>query len=237
MRSKVQAAYARGKETEARILNVAVNLFGTRGFDSVSTREIADAASVPPASLRYYFKNKRGLYVACLLHIQTLALQRMEPALQAAEELLQESEPDTDRLIDVFCTLQEAQIDNMIGGPDANARALFMIRHDLPSDAGASNFKGGDGRIAHRMMTCFIRMTMVISGNSLDAQSAMIVAGLINGQLTIMSLRRDRLAEIGWDITPERLLWLKRTIRFHSAAILRAHSMKPLSAMNPEASA
>lgn len=222
-RSSTRARYSRGKETRERILNVAVELFGSRGFDSVSTREIADAASVPPASLRYYFQNKQGLYIACLGHIQTSTLQAIEPALQAAENLLKDSEADADRRIDTFCDLQAAYIDHMIGRPDADTTALFMLRHDLPGDGGTRNLKA-DGTIAYRMMACFVQMMMAISGNKLEPQTALIVAGLINGQLTAIQLRRHRLAEMGWDITPERLFWLKRTIRAHTAAILRSHS-------------
>ena len=74
------------------------------------------------------------------------------------------------------------------------------------------------------MMACFVQMMTAISGNTLDPQTALIVAGLINGQLTAIQLRRHRLADMGWDITPERLSWLKRTIRINTAAILRAHS-------------
>lgn len=236
-RREVKAGYARGNETEARILNVAIKLFGTRGFDSVSTREIADAASVPPASLRYYFKSKQGLYVACLVHIQTLSLPAMGPALEAAEKLLQEPEPDPDRVIDAFCAIQEVLIDTSIGEPDADTRALFMIRHDLPSDGGESKFTGGDGTVALRLIACFIQMMKVISGDMFDTQTALIVAGLINSQLTSIQLKRNRLAEMGWDITPERLLWLKRTIRFQTTAILRAHSAKHLAEAGCEVSA
>lgn len=236
MRQKVKAGYARGNETEARILNVAINLFGNRGFDSVSTREIADAAAVPPASLRYYFKSKQGLYVACLVHIQALSQPFVEPALLAAEKILQDSASDADRLIDAFCTIQEAQIDYSIGRPDAGATALFMFRHDLPSDAGESNFTGGDGTFALRMISCFIQMMKAISGNTFDSQRALIVAGLINSQITIIHLKRKRLAEMGWDVTPEHLLWLKQTIRFHTTAILRAYSVKHLAAASSSAS-
>ncbi len=237
-RREVKAGYARGNETEARILDVAIKLFGTKGFDSVSTREIADAASVPPASLRYYFKSKQGLYVACLVHIQTLSFPFVEPALEAAEKVLQEPQPDVERIIDAYCGIQEAQIDYSIGRPDAAATALFMLRHDLPSDSGVSNFTGGDGTIALRLLACFIQMMKVISGGMFDTQSALIVAGLINSQLTVMHLKRIRLAEMGWDLTnPERLRWLKETVRFNTSAMLRAYSAKHLAEAGSDAAA
>jgi AcrR family transcriptional regulator len=225
MRRKVKTGYPRGEQTKQRILNVAVSLFGTKGFDGVSTRDIAAAASVPPPSLRYYFQNKQGLYIACLNHIQDCLLRDVEPVLKEAELLLEEEVPDSERLIDAFCNIQEAHVDFMIGGPDGGTRALFIVRHDLPSKGGAGQLKG-DGAVAYRMTSCFTRMMMGISGNTLDAQTALIVAGLINGPLTIIYVRRNRLADVGWTITAERLRWLKRTIRKHTTAVLRAHRVK-----------
>ena len=90
MRRNDEGGYLRGEETRNRILAVAVSLFGNKGFDSVSTREVAAAASVPPASLRYYFENKRGLYIACLEHVQQHLYKLVEPALVAAEALLED---------------------------------------------------------------------------------------------------------------------------------------------------
>jgi TetR/AcrR family transcriptional regulator, regulator of cefoperazone and chloramphenicol sensitivity len=225
MRRTVAKGYPRGEETRARILTVAVDLFGTRGFDSVSTREIAVASSVPPASLRYYFANKQGLYIACLEHLQGQVFQLMEPALIEAEALLDGTLADCDRLIASFCALQEALVDSMIGGADGGTAALFIVRHDLPSEGGAGNLSG-DETEADRAMTCFTRMVMRISGGQLDAQLAARVAGLINGQLINIYVRRNRLADEGWDITPERLQWLKRMIRKNSTAMLQAHRVE-----------
>tara|TARA_R110001599_G_scaffold197453_1_gene394079 strand:- start:136 stop:633 length:498 start_codon:yes stop_codon:yes gene_type:complete len=57
--------YAKGEETRARILDVALTAFGNSGFSGVTTREIAKQAGVNLPALTYYFGNKRGLYLAC----------------------------------------------------------------------------------------------------------------------------------------------------------------------------
>ncbi len=222
MRRTVEVGYPRGEETRARILGVAVDLFGTKGFDSVSTRDIATASSVPPASLRYYFANKQGLYIACLEHVQALTFKLMEAELAAAEALLADEHVEIDRLIESFCALQDARIESMLGGPDGGTAALFTIRHDLPSDGDAGRLSGDNTNVS-RLGACYVRMMMRISGNTLDGQSALIVTALINGQLTNIFVRRIRLAEMGWDITDERIDWMKRTVRMHTKAILEAY--------------
>ncbi len=53
-----------GEVARARLLDAALRLFGERGFAATSTRDIAEAAGVNLAAIRYYFGDKQGLYRA-----------------------------------------------------------------------------------------------------------------------------------------------------------------------------
>ncbi len=53
-----------GIEARIRLLHVALRLFAEKGFSKTSTREIAQAAGVNIASIKYYFGDKAGLYRA-----------------------------------------------------------------------------------------------------------------------------------------------------------------------------
>ncbi len=222
MRRKVAVGYARGAETHDRILAVAIQLFGNFGFDSVSTRDIATKAGVPPASLRYYFANKEGLYIACLEHVQTLTFKMLLSELEATERLLTQEDVEVDRLIESFCAMQDARIDSLMGGSDDGAAALFSIRHDLPSTSNAGKL-GSLHPDAQRMATCYIQVLNRISGNTVDLQSALIITAMISGQIVNLFLRRNRLAEMGWEVTPERISWLKTAVRKQTTAILKAY--------------
>jgi len=52
-----------------RLLNVALQLFAQKGFESTSVREIASAAEVTKPTIYYYFKSKEGLYLELLDHL------------------------------------------------------------------------------------------------------------------------------------------------------------------------
>jgi TetR/AcrR family transcriptional regulator len=52
-----------------RLLNVALQLFAQKGFESTSVREIASAAKVTKPTIYYYFKSKEGLYLELLDHL------------------------------------------------------------------------------------------------------------------------------------------------------------------------
>lgn len=53
-------------EPRARLLRAALRLFSAQGFSRTSTRDIAQAAEVNLAAIRYYFGDKAGLYRATL---------------------------------------------------------------------------------------------------------------------------------------------------------------------------
>jgi AcrR family transcriptional regulator len=49
------------QDTKQRIVEASTYLFGVKGYDGTSTREIAHRAGVNIASLNYHFKSKQGL--------------------------------------------------------------------------------------------------------------------------------------------------------------------------------
>lgn len=50
--------------TEAKILDTAEQLFASRGFDAVSTKQLATAAGVTIGAIYHHFENKEALYEA-----------------------------------------------------------------------------------------------------------------------------------------------------------------------------
>lgn len=57
---------ATGRE---RVLEAALPLFVTAGFNGVSMREVATAVGVTPAALYYHFPDKEQLYLAVIAHL------------------------------------------------------------------------------------------------------------------------------------------------------------------------
>ncbi len=53
------------ENTRETLIREALRLFGDKGFDGASTREIADAAGTNVASIAYHFGGKSGLHRAC----------------------------------------------------------------------------------------------------------------------------------------------------------------------------
>ena len=55
-----EGGYQRGEETRARIVEAAVVVFGERGYDGASTRDLANAAGVNAPAIQYYFDGKEA---------------------------------------------------------------------------------------------------------------------------------------------------------------------------------
>ena len=74
-----------------RLLQEAMRLFGEKGFDVVTTREICGAAGVNPGAIHYHFGDKDGLY-AEVLRLPVRELQQQltgfdEPGLGLHESI------------------------------------------------------------------------------------------------------------------------------------------------------
>src|SRR5487761_2739059 len=54
----------RGEDTRRRILDTALALFGSLGFEATTTRALAERAGVNLPAIQYYFGSKEGLYRA-----------------------------------------------------------------------------------------------------------------------------------------------------------------------------
>lgn len=64
-----ERGYACGNNTQQKILESAIQVFGEQGFEATTTRQIAARAEVNLALLQYYFGKKEDLYRACAEYI------------------------------------------------------------------------------------------------------------------------------------------------------------------------
>jgi AcrR family transcriptional regulator len=68
-----------GEKARDHLLAVAISLFGECGYDGVSTRELTKHAGLNQASVYYYFRTKREIYVASVIKcFNAVAADRIE---------------------------------------------------------------------------------------------------------------------------------------------------------------
>lgn len=75
-------------ETRNRVIEAAKELFKAKGFKGVSMKDLAEAVSITPAALYYYFpKGKEELFLAILGNILDERLLGMERAISTSTDL------------------------------------------------------------------------------------------------------------------------------------------------------
>jgi TetR/AcrR family transcriptional regulator, regulator of cefoperazone and chloramphenicol sensitivity len=221
-RHAIDGGYQRGEETRARIVATALKLFGERGFEGASTRDIASSAGVNAPALQYYFDSKEGVYLACVEHIVARVWEYMSEVISETERLLA-TDADDDTLIDAFCAIQAQLAELMFTAPDAGEWRLFMARQQAGMGP-AAGFQMVHERVSRRIS----RVTSAIVGRLLgrppEDDETLIRTMALSGQLMVFQVaRRSALTALNWDsITPARVALIKRVIREQTTALLRS---------------
>jgi len=77
----------KSEETRTRILEAALAVFGERGFERATMREIATAAGVAVGAAYYYFESKDAIVMAFYERSQTEMRARIEASLDQSKTL------------------------------------------------------------------------------------------------------------------------------------------------------
>ncbi|MCC2979214.1 CerR family C-terminal domain-containing protein [Sphingomonas sp. IC4-52] len=76
-KSSPRGPYRSSAETRQRLIDAALALFGSNGFEATSTRDIAARTGVALPAIAYHFGGKEGLYRACAEHVVEQYRERM----------------------------------------------------------------------------------------------------------------------------------------------------------------
>jgi len=222
LRYDATSAYARGAETRERLIAAGLSLFGERGFDAASTRDIAAAAGLNAPALQYYFDNKEGLYLACLRHVVARIWDSVAVPVMAAEQTLRAGASDA-ALIAAFCAIQVSLLEI---SRDADENWFLLVAREqagLGPPAGFEVMHHGMRRMK-RVQTAIIGR---LSGLAGSARECLLREMSMNGQVLYFGMmRRSALRTLrARRFDAHTLQTLERVIREHSSAALRALSL------------
>ncbi len=221
-RHAIESGYARGEETRARIVAAALRMFGERGFEAASTRDIATMAGVNAPALQYYFDNKEGVYLACVEYIIACVWDFMSEVAAEAEQALAAKASDAE-LIEKFCAVQAKLTEFMFTIKDSEDWRLFMSR--LNSGEGPpAGFQLIYQRVSNRMTNVLAGIIGRLLGRPADDEDTLIRTMSVSGQLHVFQVaRKSMLARLNWDrVDAGRIESLKRVLREHSTVLLHA---------------
>ena len=112
--------------TRMALIDSAIKLFGDRGYDAVSTRDIADMAAANIGSIAYHFGGKAGLRRACAEHVIRNVLELLGPAFTRPLPPLSPDEAlnRIEQFLTLFCHF-------WLLNPDSRAFVRFIVREQL----------------------------------------------------------------------------------------------------------
>ena len=221
-RHATEGGYARGEETRARIVTAAMRMFGERGFEAASTRDIATMAGVNAPALQYYFDNKEGVYLACVEFIVASVWDFMSEVAADAEKALAANASDAE-LIEKFSAMQGKLAEFMFTIKDSEDWRLFMAR--LNSGEGPpAGFQFIYQHVSGRMTKVLAGIVGHLLGRPADDEETLIRTMTVSGQLHVFQVaRKSMLARLNWDrVDAPRLALLKRILREHNVVLLNA---------------
>jgi AcrR family transcriptional regulator len=216
LRFRREHSYARGTETRTRLIEAGIEMFGRRGFEGASTRDIALAAGLNAPALQYYFDNKDGLYRACARAVAARAWTRFDAVVTAAEKMLEGSASDS-VLVQAFCGIQSVLAD-LLGGEQGRWFSWMACVERGAARRGLAPLARLTARITRPMSAIVARL---LGRSDRDAESVMRQMSL-NGQLFhFFPMHRRAIAGLrarNLDVMDD----IKRITREHSVAALVA---------------
>jgi len=223
-RRSAPVGYARGQETKLRIIHAALELFGARGYEQTSTRDIATRAGVNSPALQYYFEGKEGLYLACAEHMAERGRVLMAPAVEKVRTILA-GKPDRDALINCVWMIIERAADAILLSREVDAWARFMAWEDLRQDKSRGEAQAIIDKCFRREVNILLR-TLVgrITGRKPDDAETRIRTVTLMGQISVFfAMREKALEDIGWrELDEGRLKMLKTIIRSQTFGALKS---------------
>jgi AcrR family transcriptional regulator len=206
--------------TKNKMLEVAVDAFGTAGYDGVSTRQLADRAAVNLGAIRYHFGDKKGLYRAAVQHVAEGLRERVSPVLQEVGRSATRTGISREELIDLVCQLLSGFASQLLRPGISDSWARLLIREQMDPTEGFA--------ILYSVMRLVTEGTASIVGKILDAPKdsedvRIRTMALLGQAIVFRSHRAAALRFVGWKrLGPQEILKVQAVVSNQCRAILRA---------------
>jgi AcrR family transcriptional regulator len=202
----------RGANTRQRLIHSALGVFGEYGFHGASTRMLAERAGANLAAIPYYFGGKEGLYRAAAEFIVEFSRRELQPVIDRAERMAAERKKSRPAASALLEELLERFSSLVIGSPEVDSWAIFIMREQLhPGAAFEILYEGMMKRLlgsASQLLAILLRMRS-------DDPRLIITTQTVFGQaMMFRSGRAAAFRQLGWkEITDDRLKLIQSVVR------------------------
>jgi TetR/AcrR family transcriptional regulator, regulator of cefoperazone and chloramphenicol sensitivity len=187
---------SKSDQAKSRLLEAGLVIFGNKGLEAATVREIARAAGQNVAAIAYHFGGKDSLYRAVLEGIVREIRNRLSDVLEEISHF--ESQPEHPRaealrLLKLF--VQTVYL-RLLSRNDALPMARLIIREQLQATAGFKVLYEQGFRHWHRAL-CFL--VGIVLGRSDRDTDTILRTHTIMGQVYFFAMSREAiLRRAGW---------------------------------------
>ncbi len=210
---------SRGEDTRRRILDTALEVFASEGYEGASTRQLAERAGVNLPAIQYYFGSKEGLFRAVIDSIIERTETHMAPLAAEVRAALADPATSHEALVELLCRMLEAFVSLVTGGPHVEAKRQLFARSEVEDTPGLEQLH--DSGKCQVFKPC-VELTARLIGRTSDDEETELRAMALLGQVTIFCHKGAHET----DLTPQRVEAIQRLVREHTLAIFRTLSSK-----------
>lgn len=206
-----------GDATRLALIDAALTLFGERGYDSVSTRQIAEAASANIGSIAYHFGGKPGLRLAAAEFVAARIAATAAPAIDAA---VTPADPAA------AITAMEAAVDRfarfIVTSQEASVFAAFIIREVMQPGEIVDYLYGTLIERAHKRLCALFAVATGGDPESVEVKAA--VFSMLGQILYFRIARPIVMKRMAWDdIGPDEADRLISVFKTNLRGLIAAH--------------
>jgi len=205
------------QDTRARMIEAAIEVFGSFGYDGASTRQLADKAGVNQAAIPYHFGGKRELYLAAAQAIADYMRSRIEPLIDQLRSASADPVGHIDAVVMRFFQF-------VAGNEEPETWTAFFVRCERDAD---DAFRIIHYQSVARFQAALIAEVAAATGRSPDDEDLKVRVAIVLGAIAnFRTLRNVMLSSLGWDtLDADRLQRLEAAVRrLALAELLGIHS-------------
>jgi len=180
--------------TRIALIRAALKLFGQRGFEGTSTREIAAVARANIGSIAYHFGGKEGLRAAVADQIVETIQSIASQALGVGEDAAMDAATAERQLVAAL----ERMVAFMVARPEAGEIVQFMLREMANPSAALDRIYEGVFDPTHRRLC---QIWEKATGEMAESERTRITVFTLIGQVLYFRIGQAVvLRRMGWDV-------------------------------------
>jgi TetR/AcrR family transcriptional regulator, regulator of cefoperazone and chloramphenicol sensitivity len=184
------------RSAKDRLLQAAIKIFASNGYEGASTRQLTSEAGVNISAIPYYFKDKEGLYRAVLESIANKAKAELAPKAALIRESLKNGSLDREEYRTLARDLFSSFIRFLLGDELSPSIGRIFMREQMDPTPSFTAFYETTMRPMHETLTALVaRMT----GLSYPSEQATLCAHTLLGSISVFKTHRElALRRLGW---------------------------------------